>query len=798
MWQSWQYFLSLTGFGLMIAGIFLLVQMPVTAESLSADYIKADYVGERECASCHGSMARNHRDTTHGLALFKADNTDKILGDFNQQTMLLMLQLPDEDSARLITLNDVAYVVGAGRYVQRYLIETAPNQYMVLPFEWDVTTNTWQAFTLGEEWPDEAYDWNTNCAYCHVTNFDAEQGSWQDDGVQCEACHGPGSYHVDLADEIGRIESPEDREAIANSINIGIDAQTCGQCHSQGTAIDSQLPYPLGYIPSMNLEDTFTLAPTTDTSHWWRSGHARQTNMQYNEWLLSGHGNAFSTLPEASRDDPTCLVCHSEAYRYTERISANADFLPSSRDEAQRLNVGITCATCHDVHEDEASNAYLRDEPNSLCAECHSNGDLNTVHHPTVEMYTGQTLVENIPGIPTTHVTVENGPTCTTCHMTNIPTGNEQRVTHTFSPVMPAMAEAGQPDTCTSCHSDLTTAYSQRFITNQQSKTLRRILDIQSLLENGEYPAWVSDAAGFVSGDGSLGIHNVAYTETLLDSLESTLGLVNGYNLNAAPILPVIDPLECAECHADEYRHWLDSSHANASLMPNFQNYFASIGRPGYCLRCHASGYNPLEQNYQFDGVVCTNCHLITDDVQHPPAPISVAKDATICGACHSGGHASVYEEWLASSHNQVGVDCIDCHTAHDNGLILDDVNSTCGDCHAAAMEDEVHMGEDMSCIDCHMTPRQTVTDPTMLTRTGHTMHIDPGVCADCHGETHMLSIITDGDQLETEISGLNEQVESLEEVANTNLTSGAIGGAIGVLLILGLAYLVTRLGSSR
>lgn len=296
--------------------------------------------------------------------------------------------------------------------------------------------------------------------------------------------------------------------------------------------------------------------------------------------------------------------------------------------------------------------------------------------------------------------------------MMEIGVGDESRASHTFSPVMPALSETGQLDTCTHCHTDLTKAYGQRFITELQGDTLQRILEIQSRLEIGQYPDWVHEATAMVAGDGSLGVHNVAYTEALLDEVERALGLANGVNIGVAGVLPISDPTECAECHAEEYRHWLDSSHANATLMPNFKDYFASAGRPGYCLRCHASGYDPLEQDYQYDGVVCTNCHLIEDVDSHPPAPISVAKDATVCGACHSGGHASVYEEWLASEHNQVGVDCIDCHSAHDNGLILGDVNATCGDCHAAAMEDEVHMGEDMICTDCHMTPVKRLQTP--------------------------------------------------------------------------------------
>jgi len=254
-------------------------------------------------------------------------------------------------------------------------------------------------------------------------------------------------------------------------------------------------------------------------------------------------------------------------------------------------------------------------------------------------------------------------------------------------------------------------------------------------------------------------------------------------------------PENCSECHAQEYRDWLTSSHANASLNEEFQQVYAENDQPGYCLRCHASGYDPSEESYQYDGVICGNCHSISEGAEHPPAPINIARDPAICGTCHSGGHASVYEEWLASEHEDAGVDCVDCHTAHTNTLLLDDVNSTCGDCHANALDDEVHMGENMICTDCHMTPRQSVDDPTLLTLTGHSMAIDPGVCADCHGSTHQLTATGNDYENSETIVVLENEIKHLEELSDENLSAGLLGGAIGVLILLGLIYLVLRLG---
>jgi formate-dependent nitrite reductase cytochrome c552 subunit len=347
-------------------------------------------------------------------------------------------------------------------------------------------------------------------------------------------------------------------------------------------------------------------------------------------------------------------------------------------------------------------------------------------------------------------------------------------------------------ETCVDCHSELTLAYAQRFLVGQQEETAQRLALIHTRLDDEELPQWVLDAVLVLDADSSGGVHNMPYTESLLHAAELYLGLVEPSNLFSAP--EATDPVACAECHAEEHAAWADSTHAISSTNPHFQSVFAENEQPSYCLRCHASGFDANTNTVLFEGVVCSSCHTI--EGEHPPAPATMGTNVATCAACHSGGHASVYEEWLASEHQVVGVDCVDCHNAHTNDMLLGDVNTTCGDCHADAMEDEVHMGEDLICIDCHMTPRETVTDPTMLTSTGHSMDISPGVCADCHGATHTLKVESNvADEDPEEVAVLREDLQTWQMTAEENLTSGLLGGAIGVLLVLGLVYIIVRIG---
>jgi hypothetical protein len=153
--------LGLGGLLLILAGILLAtVEVVPASAQLPED---AEYIGGRECQSCHRAVGSSHRNTRHAETLQEA-NGDTILANFDQDEAVRQVQFPGDDAPRTFTEDDIAFAVGSGRYVQRYLYEVDRNEYMVLPAEWNVVEARWQPYTLGENWPDVAYDWNQNCA----------------------------------------------------------------------------------------------------------------------------------------------------------------------------------------------------------------------------------------------------------------------------------------------------------------------------------------------------------------------------------------------------------------------------------------------------------------------------------------------------------------------------------------------------------------------------------------------------------------------------------------------------------
>ncbi len=475
------------------------------------------YVGANMCFRCHRDMGA-HFESNHVLTLRQPDDENPALADFAQGEELRTVQFPGEDEARPFTAADVAFVLGTGRSVQRYLYQVSEGQYMVFPAEWSTVDNAWHPYQPADEWPAEAYDFNQQCAGCHTTGLSADQTTWVDVGVQCEACHGPGSAHVQERGEGPIVLSP--------------DPQICGQCHGQGTAPDSH-PYPIGYLPGETLVDdsVFTLYPPEDTAHWWPTGHANQIAMQYNESLYLGHSGTLTALKASESAADDCLSCHSEDYRWTEqRISATTEGDVPVSLTVETAQFGVTCTTCHEIHPvaaetepAEESTLETADPAYALCVSCHQGYDIaGGVHHPVQEMFEGASLVAGVDGIPSAHFAAPNGPDCATCHMPTVPVADGTRISHSFQVIMPGLAMDIQY-TCSACHRmQAAPSNLQRLIDDIQTNTQARLEAARAALNN-DSPAWVITALDFVEGDGSLGVHNYTYADRLLDAVEAEL-----------------------------------------------------------------------------------------------------------------------------------------------------------------------------------------------------------------------------------------------------------------------------------
>src|SRR5262245_10591831 len=190
----------------------------------------ARYVGHSECARCHPAEARAWSTSDHARAMQEADGTT-VLGDFREVRLArggVVSSFLRRDGGFFVRtdgpdgrLHDyrIEYTFGV-RPLQQYLVELPGGRLQPLDLAWDARPREagggrWFPLRPGPRvahddplrWTGRDQNWNSRCAECHSTDLrpnydlaaDRYATTWSEIDVACEACHGPGSAHVDWA-----------------------------------------------------------------------------------------------------------------------------------------------------------------------------------------------------------------------------------------------------------------------------------------------------------------------------------------------------------------------------------------------------------------------------------------------------------------------------------------------------------------------------------------------------------------------------------------------------------------------
>ena len=427
-----------------------------------------NFVGSDVCASCHRAEAELWRGSHHDLAMQEAAPAST-LGDFGgvsyegggaiwtfvrRDGAFVAREERPESLRNEPVEHRVAYTFGVFP-LQQYLVEFPGGRYQALPIAWDSRPaaaggQRWFDVRAGkagtdraevaadrpesgadgdadpsagghtQHWTGPDLTWNSMCAECHSTglmkNYSATTNrfstEWAELDVACEACHGPGSEHVEWVEAVAGGSAPSPGAAGASDRGLLLhfephDPAAWTPDPATGTALPRERPRRDGQLDACS------------------RCHARRTA------ITAGylHGQ-----PLLDTHEPALL---EEGLYFADGQIREEVYVWGSFVQSAMYRAGVTCNDCHDAH----SLGVRGEEGNAVCTRCHAPARFDLSGHHFHEAGT-------------------EAARCVSCHMpARTYMGIDARRDHSFRVPEPDVAEAvGAPDPCTSCHSGMTGA----------------------------------------------------------------------------------------------------------------------------------------------------------------------------------------------------------------------------------------------------------------------------------------------------------------------------------------------------
>ena len=385
------------------------------------------FTGSEACKSCHATEFANWEGSHHDLAM-QLPTADTVLGDFNDATFTYngtttrFFREGDEFKVRTdgedgkLADFTVKYVFGVYP-LQQYLLPLSRGRLQALSIAWDARP----AAEGGQRWyhlyPDDVIDfkdplhwtgpyqnWNSRCAECHSTdlekNYNAADHSFattfEEINVGCEACHGPGEKHLELA-------AANKLKGAANGGFPTALAQRGEWAWTEGEAI-ARRSTPL---------DSRAQVDSCGRCH---SRRGTLGEYHYGADLLATHRVALPQPP---------------LYHYDGQV-LDEDYVYGSFLQSKMHQQGVVCSNCHEPH-----SLALRAPGNEVCAQCHQPQSYDTPEHHH-------------------HPAQSSGALCANCHMPETTyMGVDPRRDHSMRIPRPDLSVVmGTPNACNSCHAD--------------------------------------------------------------------------------------------------------------------------------------------------------------------------------------------------------------------------------------------------------------------------------------------------------------------------------------------------------
>ncbi len=171
------------------------------------------YVGAQVCGKCHEEIYADYLTTGHSQQFQVAANNQA-----PKYCWAGAMPFPVESPPHALAWDEVGLVLG-GHFGFGVFFDQSDDLITGPASFWNLQTGGWAGYDPGQSAPYA-------CARCHTSGYDPQgtqtefpslQGSWEQGGVICEGCHGPGWIHI-------KTRRPED-------ILVDTSAGFCFNCH---------------------------------------------------------------------------------------------------------------------------------------------------------------------------------------------------------------------------------------------------------------------------------------------------------------------------------------------------------------------------------------------------------------------------------------------------------------------------------------------------------------------------------------------------------------------------------------
>ena len=326
--------------------LFFFLLLPQTV------FAVAEYIGSNKCSECHMDLYTNWLASGHHLQLRKAEKA--------QQTNLAL--------PKGYSWDDISYVIG-GIKTKAYFVDQ--NGYIITSAkdgskdktQYNLGDDSWSYYFPGEKKP---YD----CGFCHTTGYNSNGnqgglegivGTWYEDGVGCEVCHGPGSEHI--------------KDPVKRSIIRTRSEALCEKCHQRG-GINHRPLRDLGLVRHHEQINELKAGPhkglTCLNCH---NPHQRASLTKYNCIICHSRASIDYEKSVHGKADIKCIECHMA--KVPKSAISRASYIGKVRKHLFKINTTAEVSMFMTIEEEGKKSTFTKGfiTVEFACLSCHGSQD---------------------------------------------------------------------------------------------------------------------------------------------------------------------------------------------------------------------------------------------------------------------------------------------------------------------------------------------------------------------------------------------------------------------------------------